>query len=351
MKGKIIIVATLAILVALLLITRAARQARSDQLQNPYTGIASVTAVVTKLEPFARTISETGVLTGNKESMIAAQTGGQVTALFVDAGEFVKAGEPILKIDDELYGLEAERAKITYEKAKMDLDRVERLHTQNSASDSDLEGLRLMAKGAEVAYKMAEKTFRDATIKAPFSGVIAAKFTEVGQMVGPGTPVVQLIDQANLKLILQIPEESIRFIKIGANAPVVIDALGITIEGKVASIGSKAYGGSRTFPVEIRFRAEESVRPGMFARAEIESGEIQAIVLPRVALLPDAGRSVVFVARDNLAEKTVVKILGQSGDKVAVEGLNEGAIVVTTGNQLLTNGASLSVTMAKEIAE
>lgn len=347
MKGKIIIVGTLVLLVALLLITRAARQARSDQLQNPYSGVISVTAVTARSEPFARIISETGVLTGNRESMIAARTGGQVISLLVEVGDHVKAGEPILKIDDELYGLEAERAKITFDKTKMDLDRTEKLHKQNSASDSELEGVRLMAKGAEVAYKMAEKTYHDATVKAPFSGVVAAKFTEVGQMISPGTPVVQLIDQANLKLTVQVPEESIRFIEVGAVAPVMIDALGITVEAKVMSIGSKASGSSRTFPVEVRFRGEDGIRPGMFARAEIEAGAIQSIVLPRVALLPDAGRNVVFVANDKVAQKTIVSLLGQNGDKVAVSGLTEGTVVVTTGNQLLSNGAALTVTMAE----
>ncbi len=347
MKGKIIIVGSLALLVVLLLITRAARQARSDQLQNPYNGVISVTAVTAKSEPFARIISESGVLSGNKESMIAAQTGGQVTSLLVEPGDHVRKGEPILKIDDELYCLEAERAQIMFNKAKMDLDRIEKLHQQNSASDSDLEGLKLMAKSAEVACKMAEKTYINATIKAPFSGVVSAKFTEVGQMIGPGMPVVQLIDQETLKLTVQIPEESIAFVKIGASTSVFIDALGLTVEGKVASIGSKASGGSRSFPVEIRIHGEEGVRSGMFARANIEAGSTQSIVLPRVALLPDAGRNIVFLVRDNLAEKAIVKILGQNGDNVAVEGVSPGDNVITTGNQLLTNGTSLSVTMAQ----
>jgi len=351
MKGKLIIIVSLVLLVALLLATRAARQARSDQLQNPYSGVASVTAVTTKNEPFTRIISETGVLTGNKESMIAAQTGGQVTALLVDVGDYVKAGEAILKIDDELYGLEAERAKITYEKAKADLERIEKLHKQNGASDSDLEGMRLAAKGAEVGYKMADKTYRDGTVKAPFSGVIAAKYTEVGQMIGPGTPVVQLIDHSTVKLVVQVPEESIGFIPVGAPTTVTIDALNASFDARVASIGLKASGGARTFPVEVRFHGEPKVRSGMFARAEIEAGVINSIVLPRVAILPDAGRSIVFLAKNNLAEKAIVKVLGQRGDNIAVEGLPEGAIVVTTGNQLLTNGASLTITMAKDAAQ
>lgn len=351
MKGKIIIVGSLVLLVALLLITRAARQAQSDQLQNPYSGVVSVMAVSAGMEPFARTISGTGVLTGNKESMIAAETGGQVTELLVDVGDQIAAGKTILKIDDELYGLEAERAKITFDKAKMDYDRIEKLHKQNSASDSDLEGARLMVKGAEVAYKMAEKNYTDAEVKAPFSGVVAEKFTEVGQIIGAGMSVVQLIDQSSLKLTLQITEESIRYVKTGAVAQVIIDALGLTVEGQVVSVGSKAAGGSRTFPVEVRIRGGEGIRSGMFARADIHAGTIEAIVLPRVAILPDAGRSIVYRVNNNTAEKIIVNLLAQQGDNVAIDGIAAGDVVVTTGNQLLTHGSSLNVTMTGASAQ
>ena len=116
----------------------------------------------------------------------------------------------------------------------------------------------------------------------------------------------------------------------------------------MTSVGSKAASGARTFPVEVRIDGEEGLKSGMFARANIQAGQIEnAIVLPRVCVLPDAGRSIVFVSRDKMDDKAVVQVLGQVGDRVAVVGVAPGDVVVTTGNQLLVRGTALDVTIAE----
>jgi len=344
MKAKLIIIGAIGLLVALLLVTRAVHQAKSDQLQNPYTGVASVSAVIAKPRPFPRSIEETGVLLGAKEAIISAQTGGQIVKMLVDVGDFVRAGDPIIRIDDELFRLEAARAKNAYDKIKLDFERMQRLHQQSSASDADLEGMRLAMEGAEVGYKMAQKTYDDATVKAPFSGVVSQRFTEVGQMIERSMPVVQIVDNSQLKLILQIPEEQIRFVNLGAPAIVLVDAADDSVVGKVVSVGGKASAGARTFPVEIRLQGGGSLRSGMFARASIDAGFLMdAIVVPGLAVIPDAGRSIVYTAKDNLANRVVVTVLGVNKGETAVTGLVEGDVVITTGNLQVTQGTPLSI--------
>jgi len=339
-SAKSILWGSVILLLALLTGGRIWRQAKSETLQDAYTGIVSVSGFVAEPQPFTRLIEESGTLTGNKEATIAAETGGRVEDVYVEVGDYVKAGEPLMRLDDELYRLESERAKVAYDKVKMDLDRLEKLYREKSISESDIENARLASKGAEVAYRLALKTYHDATIRAPFSGTVAAKLTEVGQMVERSVPIIQLVDISTLKLTVTVSEANIKFITAGAPATVIVDAVSDTVQGKVSAIGSRATAGARTFPVELRLRGSKLLRSGMFARAVIATKTMEdALLLPRAAVLPDAGHTVVFLAKSGTAQKRVVDIIGNVGDRVAVDGIAAGDTVLTTGNQMLTHGS------------
>ncbi len=345
-KSQTILWGSVALLVVILVTGRILRQAKSDTLQDAYTGIVSVSGFVAEAEPFTRFIEESGTLAGNKESTIAAETGGRVTAVYVDVGGVVRAGEPLVRLDDELYRLESERAKVAFDKAQMDLERLEKLYQDKSISESEIEGARLAAKGAEVAYRMALKTYNDATIRAPFNGTVASKSTEVGQMVERGMAVVQLVDLSSLKLTVGVSESDVKYIIPGASATVVVDAAGDTVQGTVTAIGSRAASGARTFPVEVRLPGSPRLRSGMFARAIIAAKtEEKALLVPRAAILPDAGNTVIYLAHGGTAFKSVVDVIGTAGDRVAVDGIEAGDTVLTTGNQMLSHGSQINLSL------
>lgn len=346
MKSKLGFLAVVALLIVILLLTRATREAKSDQMQTPYTGIVSVNAVKVEPSTFPRIISETGALTGLKEAVISAQTGGRVAKVVVDVGDRVKAGDPMVIVDDTLYALEAARAQVAFEKAQMDYDRLKRLHDQNNLADVDLEGARLMVKGAEVGAKMAKKTADDATIRAPFDGLVSQRFTEVGQMIERSMPAVQLVDASQMKLTINVTEDQIRYISDGAEVNVSVDAISESFKGRVTAVGAKSAMGARSFPVEVRIPGDSRLKSGMFARASIEAGVmLDVYIVPRVAVIPEAGRMSLFLVHDNMANKTSVQVVGAEGDRIAITGIKSGDVVITTGNQELIDGTSLKVTL------
>jgi membrane fusion protein (multidrug efflux system) len=345
-KSRIFLYGGIILIIVIMVVARAQRQGKNANLTDPHSDVVTVSALIAQPEPFTRRIEESGVLSGNKEATIAAETGGQVTEVNVDVGDVVQKGQPLVRLDDELLKLESDRAKIAYDKAKMDLERSEKLYKENNISDADIENARLGAKSAEVQYRMALKTYNDATIRAPFCGTVAAKKTEVGQMLERGTPAVQLVDVSSLKLIVQVSEGDLSSVEMGAQATVIVDAVGDTTQGKVVSIGSRAETGSRTFPVEIRVPGDTKLRSGMFARAIIASRKSEdGLLLPRAALLPDAGRTILFRAHQGTAEKVPVRVIGSQGDRVAVDGIAKGDTIVTTGNQALAQGTLINLTL------
>jgi membrane fusion protein (multidrug efflux system) len=348
-KNHLILFAAVALLVVALLTGRMLRAAKNDEMKDSYTGIMTVDGFVLDYQPFTRSIEETGTLEGNKESTIAAETGGRVTEVYVEVGDLVTRGQPLVRLDDELYQLEAERAKIAYDKAQLDFTRLEKLYEQKSVSESDFENARLGAKAAEVQYRMADKTYRDATIRAPFSGTIAMRMTEVGQMLERGMPVVQLVDIATLKLTVAVSESELAYLSIGAPATIIVEAVGDTVSGEVSAIGSRATPGTRAFPVEMKLSGNDRLRSGMFARAVITADTISnGLLLPRAATLPDLGRIIVYLAKGASAQKQNVRILAELGDRVAVDGLAPGDTVIVTGNQLLAQGSPINLTLTKD---
>lgn len=345
-KLRIYLYGGIVLFIIVIFIGRYIRQAKSDALNTTYSSVVTVAAVIASPKQVSLTVEETGTIQGNKEAIIAAESGGQVEKWYVQLGDFVKIGEPILKLDDELYRLEYERANIAFEKARMDFLRIEKLYNEKSVTESDFENAKLMKKSAEVQVKYAQKTYEDATIKAPFSGSVASKFTEVGQMIERGVPVVQLVDLSTMKLTINVNEIQMKLVQIGSDAEISIPSIDEFSSGKVAAVGNRATTGTRTFPVEITFSGKSQLKSGMFARVKLIGSSIDnAIVLPRIAVLPDAGNSIVYLAKQNTAEKRKVKVLGYQGEDVVLEGIEVGDTVVTVGNQLLSHGLNLVVKM------
>ncbi|MBK6765662.1 MAG: efflux RND transporter periplasmic adaptor subunit [bacterium] len=320
-KTRTTAILAVSVLVIALIAGKVINQARGDVAQDAYTGIIPVSGFVLRPAPFTKSIQESGTLKGKRESVLAAEIGGQIEQIYVEVGDYVKQGQALLRLDDELLKLEAERALIAYDKARLDFDRVEKLYQERSISDSDYEGVRLALKAAEVQQRYAKKTFEDATTRAPFSGTIAARMTEVGQMLDRGQPVFQLVDTEKLKLPIAVTESEIHEVAVGASAKVFVEALADTFPAEVTAVGPRAMQGARTFPVEITLDAADGLKSGMFARAVIFAGvDSASLLVPRAATLPDVGRTVVFTVQDGKANKVPVKILGMSEDLISVTG-------------------------------
>ena len=341
-----IITLSAAVLIVTALFANNAIQSNAEPAQDAYKRIVPVSGFVLAPAPFVQTIMETGTLTGRRESVLSAEVGGQVERILVDVGDNVRAGQPLMQLDDRILELESERALVALEKARLDFDRVEKLEHEGSISQSDYEGARLNLKGAEVQYEFAKKTYEDATVRAPFAGTIARKMTEIGQMVDRGQPVLYIVDNEQLKLELAVDESRIASIQVGAPVVIFVEALNDSFPAEVSAVGARATNGSRTFPVEVKLAAADGIKAGMFARAFVFAGvDSTSLLVPRAATLPDVGRTVVFLARGDKAEKRAVTVLGMSGDQVAVDGVAAGDTVIVTGNQLLSQGSHLALSL------
>ena len=157
---------------------------------------------------------------------------------------------------------------------------------------------------------------------------------EVGTVVAPGTPIVEVVDISSLKLRVEVDEGLVGQLALGNTVNIVPSTTGDTLSGKISFI-APASTGALKFPVEITMaNPGNKLRAGMYATAVFNrAGVNNVLTVPREAFVGSVSDNQVFVVRDSVAYLTRVQSGVNYGDKVQVlAGLQEGESVVTSGH-------------------
>ncbi|MCB9625341.1 MAG: efflux RND transporter periplasmic adaptor subunit [Sandaracinus sp.] len=192
---------------------------------------------------------------------------------------------------------------------------------------------------SEAALRRSDAT--NATLRAPFAGSVSARLAEVGEFVGPQTPVVELVDASQLRLTLQVPERFVTKVHEGQRVQVTIDGTDLRREGVVRHLAAAIDSARRTLTVEVMVPNEDfSVRAGHFARARIDLGEERELVsVPSTAVSERAGVYRVYAIVDGIAEARIVRVVERDGDLTRLEGdLRSGETVVSAPPRELADG-------------
>lgn len=306
-------------------------------------------------------VSLTGTVTSPQSARLAPQVEGRLARIPVDAGDRVEAGARLAALDAELARLELDSAAAAVEEAEAELDDAQRRldEVRNLAERQSVAESEVRAREAEVRRDRAVLERRRAghalqaaivdryTLTAPFAGVISRRLGELGEWVGPGTPILELVRVDRLRLDLRVPQSHFGRIGRDTGVRVRLDAMPErSLDAHIATIVPVSDPEARTFLARVDIANPEGrMTPGMSARAtlRIDTGRT-GVVIPRDALIryPD-GRVVVWVAEGNGATRTVSERQVDTGltfgDRVAVnDGLEPGTPVVVRGNEALQDG-------------
>ncbi|MBK9121243.1 MAG: efflux RND transporter periplasmic adaptor subunit [Phycisphaerales bacterium] len=238
---------------------------------------------------------------------------------------------------------EVDNARLAFQRARRALDTLE--------GERDLLAPRRAQEEASRAQRLADLTLATLNlarceVHAPFSGQIASVSVEVGEGVGPGQPLLTLIDLTLIEVPIELPVTLRGRVTVGARATLQLERRsGARWDGIVARISPEASSASRTFQlfVEVQNRADsapqESLAPGMFVRAELEGPRLADVLLvPRNAVRQ--GR--VFLAADGRARGYTVEVVETLRDQAIVSGLTPGDIVLTSNLDALYDGMTVT---------
>ncbi len=192
-----------------------------------------------------------------------------------------------------------------------------------------------------------EDNIRSASIFAPFEGVVIVEQTQVGEWLGKGDPVVDLMSTTNLEVSVDVPERYYQRFRVGARIPIVFEALdGRRTMGVVRAVIPQADRTARTFPVKVSINAAGlNVAPGMIAAAVFPGGERGTrTIVPKDALVLQGAQQTVFVVTEEGTVRPVPVTVGLGvGQWTSVDGqVRPGDKVVTRGNERLRSGQPVS---------
>ncbi len=328
------------------------------------TGVKTMEVSSTSVEDYYET---SGSVRAKNIAVVSSRMMGEVKSLNVSEGDFVKAGQVMLSVDDRdivervraaeagykeaLKGLEAAKQNrslidITYQRYK-------RLHNEKAISDQELDQIETQRKVAEIEYERASemvnrakaglseaKVYQGYTrIVAPFAGVVTEKKIEKGSMAVPGAPMLTIEDTSSHRVDVNVNEGQLSSIKKGATVDIIIDSLGIRTKGTVTDIVPSIDPLSRTFLVKIDIRAK-GLRTGQYAKVSIPIGKKDAILIPAASVVTKGQLTGVYtVSADNIVSFRPVRIGKTYENMVEVlSGLNRGERIVTDGVEKVIDG-------------
>lgn len=285
-----------------------------------------------------------GTFIANQELKLQAEASGKVIKIFKRKGDFVKAGQLIAQLDDELLQSELAIAQVNYDQTMRDLERYRNLSGTDAITKRQLEDIENGSKSAKAQLDMIKKRISHTQITAPISGYINDDHIEIGSLVTPGTPLVDIVNTQPLKLAINVSESEIARIAVGDKVRVRAGVFPDREFGGEVSFTASTGDASLRYQVEINLEGEtEGIKPGMYGYATFGYSQQEAILINRKALVSGLKNPQVFVLEDGKANIRPIKVTSIGQDQlVLLDGLKEGEKIITTGLINLQDGTPVS---------
>jgi membrane fusion protein, multidrug efflux system len=318
-------------------------------------------------EPLGRTVPVSGSVRPVLAATVRAKVPAEVARVHVNEGDRVQAGQPLATLDsaDLKARLDREHAAVAEARARLDLARknqannkalLEKSFISQNAYDSVQNAVQVAEanlKSAEAQAAIAERALADAQVRAPFQGIVAKRFVNVGDKVSQDMPVLQLVDLSRMELEAQLPVNEIPYVSVGQRIAFRVDGFpSREFGGKVERINPSADAGSRSIAIFVALpNADGSLKGGMFAHGILNTAAgTEVDVIPTAALIEEGGQTYVYVLKGGKVERRTLTLGVRNKERGLVEvreGLEKGVSVITAKAQGLKPGATGVVAGAK----
>lgn len=287
-----------------------------------------------------------GSFAPNKEAMISSEAAGRVIQSNIQEGSNVSTGQIIAQLDTEILKNQLKIAETNMQLAEKTAQRMNAAAA--GLTEVQIDNSNNQVNILKYQIEVLKKQISMATIKAPFSGIITAKYFEMGSLAGPGAQMAMLTDISTLKLEVNIPEQDISKFKSGMKMNVSTDVYpGHIFSGTVGMIGIKADA-TKNYTVKILVSNTSSTYPlkaGMYGSINFtNTSNKKSVSIPRSALVGSNKEPQVFLIKDGVVIKQSIQI-GESNENSlqVISGLNPNDIIATSGLVNLAEGVKVTI--------
>ncbi len=371
---------TVALLACLLIaagVTRAlwARQAQQQALAAAgsakdigWVELAATDVVKAEARELAQGLAISGSLKAVNSAVIKARVAGELQALSVREGDFVKAGQVIARIDADEYRSRVRQAGEQAESARAQVDAAQRQYDNNKAlvdqgfisktaldtSLANLNAARSTHQAALAGAEVAAKAVRDTVLKSPIAGQVSQRLAQPGERVAIDARLVEVVDLSRLELEASLGAQEAMDVRVGQSARLRIEGSRQIVNAKVVRINPSAQAGSRGVLVYLALDnnagAALPLRQGLFAQGTLDTARASLLAVPLSSVRTDRPQPYVQ-AIDNGRVAYLTVELGMRGAAdgealVAVKGLADGTSVIGGNIGILREGTQVRYTQS-----
>ncbi len=322
---------------ALLFVACSGAKESTEQTEEETVQLVKVARVTEQAVP--QVVSYTATIEPYKRNLISSSLPNRIKKIYVEVGDHVKAGQKLVDLD---------RANLAQQKLQLDnleleYKRVQELFAVGGASQQQVDQMRTQYETAKTSY---ENLDENTVLVSPTNGVVTARNYDNGDLATGAILTVMQIQP--VKVQVNVSESDFTKVKLGMPVDVNVEVYGDEVfKGKVSLIHPTIDPATRTFVTEINIpNADNRIRPGMFARVNIDFGSVNRVVVPDQAVVKRSGSGdrFVYVYKDGKVSFNQVQ-LGRHMDTSyeLLSGVENGSEVVVAGQSRLKDGAEVKV--------
>ncbi len=325
-----------------------------------------------ELHDITQGLDISGTVKAVNYAVIKARVAGELKEVVAREGDAVKAGDVLARIDPTEYQRRWQQAAEQASAAKSQMEIAQRAWDSNKAlveqgfiskaamdnSIASYQGAISSHKAALAGSDVAQKALEDATLRAPFSGIVSGRAAQVGERVAIDAKIMELVDLNQLEVEVPLSPSESMDVRVGQIAALQVEDRKETVGAKVKRISPSAQTGSRSVLIYLTLDKADGLRHGLFAKGILGMGKSQILAVPLSAVRTDRAQPYVQVVEQvgdqlQVAHKTVT--LGLRGmdlasaereTMVGVIGLNEGSTVLKSNVGALREGMVVKYTAA-----
>lgn len=311
-------------------------------------GVLHVNALVIRPQHLTDDIFTTSTLLPDEEVDLSFESSGKIVDIYFQEGSHVKAGELLAKINDA--PLQAQLKKLQAQ-VQLATDRVYRQRTlleKDAVSQEAFEQVQTEYEQLMADIELVKANIAQTELRAPFDGVIGLRMVSEGAYATPSTVIAKLTKVAPIKIEFSIPESYATQVRKGSKIVFSMEQDGLMKDYNATVFAVESVVDAETRSLKVRAlypNTDERIVPGRFVSVEVVREEItDAIAVPSEAVVPEMGRQIVYLYRNGKAQPQEIVLGLRTEDKVqAVQGLEEGDTLLTTGVMQLRTGMKVRI--------
>ena len=337
-----------------------------------------VVAVAATAQAMPQSFSGIGSLVAVHQVTVSPEVGGRVTKIFFEAGATVRAGDPLVQLNDEPEQGDLLNYRAQTRLAQVNLARAKELASRQNGPLANVDTYQSQLDQANAGIAKTQALIAQKLIRAPFAGVLGIRQVDLGQYVSPGTMLVTLTDLDTLYANFTLPEQNRGALSVGQPIEIAVDAYpGRVFPARMTTIEPQVGADTRTIKLQATLaNSEHLLMPGMFANARVVLPPIPDVVtVPETAVDYTLYGDSVFLVTEEAApapatgnqpagnqatgagnpvlrvKRTAVKVGERFDNKVAIiSGLKPGDRVATSGQIKLNDGTAVTLTSSDALA-